>query len=457
MRSIPFKVICCVGMNDASFPRTTFLPSWNLIAAHPRKGDRSLEREDRYLFLEALLSARERLFISFCGQSVRDNRDAVPSVVVQELLACIDNGFFSDDIDATGDRATKKARDIVLVRHRLQPWSRAYFTGNDRLFTYSKTNRQAAAAFASSHVSAAVHEFRTQTLLPLSDDHGDIPLDSLIAFLKHPARFFCERRLGMVLDSHEEALEENECFTLTGLEKYRLSQELVERFLDRGTSQEAFRRFSAEGSLPHGAIGDSQFDALAAEARHFAESIAPRVSRESAKPDISIDMPVGSYRVTGVINGNFDVGHIRYRYSPNTLPDLLALWVEHCVLTIRSPMPSFFFGKDERWRFDPPTDPQGDLLRIIELYHEDLTRPLCFFPKTSFAYADRVIRKEMEAKTAFDRALESWRGSDYAPGEQEDPWNWFCFKGHLAHDEYFIRPALTVWKSLFNCLRKGEL
>ena len=86
MRSIPFKVICLIGMNDGAFPRTDRHLSFDLMAQKPRLGDRSLRADDRYLFLETLLSARERLHISYVGQSIRDNSEAPPSVLVSELL-----------------------------------------------------------------------------------------------------------------------------------------------------------------------------------------------------------------------------------------------------------------------------------------------------------------------------------------------------------------------------------
>jgi len=73
MRSIPFKVIGLIGMNDDAYPRQTQLLSFDLIARNPRPGDRSRRKDDRYLFLEAILSAREKLYISYIGQSIQDN------------------------------------------------------------------------------------------------------------------------------------------------------------------------------------------------------------------------------------------------------------------------------------------------------------------------------------------------------------------------------------------------
>src|SRR5690606_18064762 len=72
MRSIPFKIVCVLGLND-SFPRHTSSFSWNLITTNPRIGDHCLQQEDRYLFLESILSARDIFYISYIGQSPHDN------------------------------------------------------------------------------------------------------------------------------------------------------------------------------------------------------------------------------------------------------------------------------------------------------------------------------------------------------------------------------------------------
>ena len=62
MRSIPFKVIGLIGMDGDAFPRQPKAPDFDLIARHPEPGDRSPRNDDRYLFLEALISAREKLY-----------------------------------------------------------------------------------------------------------------------------------------------------------------------------------------------------------------------------------------------------------------------------------------------------------------------------------------------------------------------------------------------------------
>ena len=86
MRSIPFKVVCLLGMNDGVYPRTLPPLGFDLMAQQVKRGDRSRRDDDRYLFPEAILSAQQRLYISFIGRSIQDNSLRYPSVLVTELL-----------------------------------------------------------------------------------------------------------------------------------------------------------------------------------------------------------------------------------------------------------------------------------------------------------------------------------------------------------------------------------
>ena len=86
MRSIPFEIVGLIGMSDDAYPRSHRPVGFDLMAHSFRRGDRSRRQDDRYLFLETLLSARRCLYLSYVGQSIRDNTTLPPSVLVGELL-----------------------------------------------------------------------------------------------------------------------------------------------------------------------------------------------------------------------------------------------------------------------------------------------------------------------------------------------------------------------------------
>lgn len=87
MRSIPFKVIAVLGLNDGEFPRQRQPLGFDLMAKNPvMLGDRSRRGDDRYLFLEAIISARHALYLSYQGRNIKNNNEKQPSLVLKELM-----------------------------------------------------------------------------------------------------------------------------------------------------------------------------------------------------------------------------------------------------------------------------------------------------------------------------------------------------------------------------------
>ena len=112
MRSIPFRAVCLLGLDDTAFPRHERPPGFDLAAQRPRRGDRTLREDDRYLFLEALLSARETLYLSYAGLSVRDNTESPPSVLVSELLDYLARHFALPKTSCSSTACSRSAQRI---------------------------------------------------------------------------------------------------------------------------------------------------------------------------------------------------------------------------------------------------------------------------------------------------------------------------------------------------------
>jgi exodeoxyribonuclease V gamma subunit len=209
MRSIPFKIICLVGMNNDAYPRDFQPLNFDLMARDPQPGDRSRRNDDKYLFLEAILSARQTFYISYVGQSIQDNSSLPPSVLVSELLDTIDKSF-----RVSG----RSPLDQIVIRHRLQAFSPWYFRSGSGLFSYSVDNMLANTAAKKEPPAFAVAR------IPLSPEetaeYQKLDLDTLGRFFNNPTRFFVQRRLGIFLDDKSALIEDRENFVLMSLEKY---------------------------------------------------------------------------------------------------------------------------------------------------------------------------------------------------------------------------------------------
>jgi exodeoxyribonuclease V gamma subunit len=248
MRAVPFRVVCLLGMNDGDFPRRTSQADFDLLAlpGMARPGDRSRRDDDRYLMLEALLSARDKLYLSWVGRNVRDNSEQPASVLVAQLRDYLKNGWNLD----LSERTTE---------HALQPFSRRYFERGG-LLTYAGEWRTAHGQDEEAGGVDALPPYEIEPGLVLK-------LGELAAFLRQPARYFFRRRLGVVFADAAVVGEDEEPFSLDALERYFIEDHLLDDSgpveAHNGTSTAEVRtalnsraeRLAREGVLPIGLMG----------------------------------------------------------------------------------------------------------------------------------------------------------------------------------------------------------
>ena len=124
MRSLPFQVICVLGLRDGVFPRPDRPVEFDLMRRAWRPGDPRKGDEDRYLFLETLLCARRRLYLSYVGRDLRGNAERQPSVLLRELLDAIDQRYTPTPTAETGPGQDPEPFSKRLIRVApLQPFS----------------------------------------------------------------------------------------------------------------------------------------------------------------------------------------------------------------------------------------------------------------------------------------------------------------------------------------------
>jgi exodeoxyribonuclease V gamma subunit len=441
MRSIPFKIICLLGMSSDAYPRHVTRPGFDLMAAAPRMGDRSQRNDDRYLFLEAILSARKKLHISYVGQDPQDNSKTVPSVLVSELMDYIERGFALPG---------KEILDHVLVRHRLQPFSPTYFAGTPSFFSYSEENCEAARAFLSPREAPPL--FITPGPDPSAFPHETIQLADLIRFYANPARFLLRQRLKIELATDTLRLEDTEPFFLDGLDRYLLGERLVNGQVAGVDQETILDAASASGVLPHGTVGLCIRDEIRTETKVFARQLA-RWIKEPLEP-LQLETEVAGVRVVGRITNRFPKGLIQYRFTHVRGRDLLRLWLCHLLFCRCGPdsseKRSLLFGKDDAFAFEPIPGGERSLEDLVLIFERGLVKPVHFFPDTSFSYAKAVIERNTSQEAAMAAARRVWQTeSERWGGESDDAYYRRCFEGEDPLDVEFRDLALTVFEPLF--------
>ncbi|WP_422422474.1 exodeoxyribonuclease V subunit gamma [Pseudomonas sp. GZD-222] len=254
MRAIPFKVVCLLGMNDGDYPRAQQPLDFDLMGSDYRPGDRSRREDDRYLLLEALLSARDQLYVSWVGRSIRDNSERPASVLIGQLRDHLAAGWrLSGAKDGDTLDGGEQLLHALTVEHPLQPFSARYFHKGSSLFSYAREWRTL-------HLPAEEQAKVDHELPPYSSDEA-LSLTLLQDFLRHPVRHFFSQRLKVFFESLEAPLADEEPFVLDALQRYSVSESLLAAALaapgdaDQALGTQA-RRLQGSGMLPLAGFGE---------------------------------------------------------------------------------------------------------------------------------------------------------------------------------------------------------
>ncbi|WP_051408817.1 exodeoxyribonuclease V subunit gamma [Syntrophorhabdus aromaticivorans] len=450
MRSIPFRVVALMGMNSSAYPREYRPVGFDLMAHDPRPGDRSLRDEDRYLFLEAILSARDYLYVSYVGQSIRDNNEMPPSVLVSELTDYIDQGFEMSDGTAAFDHVAKK--------HRLQPFSPVYFSGDTRLFSYSHEDCEVATIRACDKTGPGPFIIKPLPKPPM--DSAEVSISELKRFYRNPARYFLNTSLGMYLGNGSVVPGKDESFEeLDALQEFKLREWLTEKALTNNDPGSYYNLTRAQGVLPPATPGRAAYQEIADEAMSFAENVRPRIDG-TRLPPLDIDITVDGFRITGRLDNIWPSKLVDYRcVDKDRAWHHLNVWIDHVVLNCVQkggyPRDSIFVRIGGAWRFNPVENVHEVLNKLVFHYQRGLRKPLRFFPQSSEIYAERCA-KGKGREDALKAARAAWEGSDYARGEGADPYLRLCF-GHVDPiDETFETIALEIFGPLIRCRGKSK-
>lgn len=457
MRGIPFKIICLLGMNEGVFPRRSHDLSWDLIRKSPRKGDRLIETEDRYLFLETLLSARDLFYVSYTGQSIQNDSEMHPSVCVEELLDYIDAHITinSNDLGPSSPSSadTISMRSHITFRHRLHAFNPANFSTLNPLPSFRKSSLAGARKLLAD--KEVTLPFFREKLPDPQPDLCNITISDLTAFYKNPCKYLLSNRLNIFFPDFDEELKTTEAFDIKGLEKYSLSELLLDECLsDKKTEADLQNYYKALNLLPHGNFGSVTFSDLYSDVRLFSETLST-YTNNNRLDDLQIDYRSFSpLTVCGELSSIFSDYQLLYRNATEKPKYLLEAWISHLFLiTCKSasyPNKTLLISKDAVTEFGPVSNAQELINDLLATYLRGCKEPLHFFAQSSFNYAELVHVKNKDPQDAFKTVYKSWYYDTYSTYDREsdDPYIKCALAAQEPLDKRFVEMASVVYKPL---------
>ncbi len=382
LRTIPFRVACVLGLSEGEFPRNDKESSLDRLANRRLRGDRLLRADDRYLFLELIMSVEERLILSYVGRSVQDNSRRPPSVVVSELVHVLDRML----------EGTTEPVEAFVQEHPLQPFSPRYFEGKEpHLISRSREDFEGALVCARGRgpVELGSDQLLLRSVQPVSTVH----LRELESFLKNPSRFFL-RGIGVVIDDEIMTLSDREPVELSALDRYFFGEKLLAGL----TGEQPFdlRLSELRGHFPGGASGRALSVELDAECRAiFREIRALTGDLSPERVDVRLELPGAT--LEGTVPLVFPNVHVHSTYGQARAGRLLSTWIRHlCLSGSGRVLSSAFVGRSKEGvaihEFAPldPAEAREKLASLLALYLEGRKEPLRFDAAAALAVAEKA-------------------------------------------------------------------
>ena len=436
MRAVPFRVVCLLGMNDGDYPRRTSGADFDLLAlpGMARPGDRSRRDDDRYLMLEALLAARDKLYISWVGRNVRDNSVQPASVLVAQLRDYLAAGWKFDPASLT-------------TQHALQPFSRRYFEQGG-LLTYAGEWRAAHATTAEIDTGS-----EADALAPFELDPGfRLTLRELASFVRQPVKHFFRRRLSVVFADSARLGEDEEPFALDGLQRFVVENAMLEDAMledampgdVRASLAARAERLAREGVLPIGLLGRQWqrqlVDALLPVRRTWLglcqqyPQAFDKLALELHYGDVVLEDWLDQLRSDGA-DGKVWLLSIssKVKDKKNHLrgDKLIGLWLRQlAAAAVNFPVSGVLVARDAILRMAPldPDAARATLHGLFALWREGMNRPLPTACKTALA-----LLQDGDPRSTYDGGFQIagecddlclarlW--PDYASLASEEAWN----------------------------------
>lgn len=438
MRSIPFKVIAILGLNDGQYPRQQNPISFDLMASTQTKlGDRSRRGDDRYLFLEALISARDSLYLSFQGRDIRNNEARQPSLILKELMDYLTQGY--------GWQLSLESADSNHSQLQVNPlhaFSEQAYQGKWPSFDQYWCRLI--------YPQAEQHQESPQTLANQSPDNQkdetaeneqattkqlvELDIETLVSFFADPLAYYARQQLNLNLNDYQLVLDDVEPFSVNVLDEYLLRQSFCQQMLAAEQTQTSMaeqtltdltRQISLSGRLPESPLKQQVIE----NSQALSELIVEKLKAQT-QLNQRIEIELNGYLLSTQINiakpsepANDELSEqisssdcalqiVVWRAAVRKAKDDIRLWLNHllaCIYYQNSAKPTQISStgvflntkKEDVSQVLLPGDISCDeainhLQNILKLWQQGLASPSIYYADLAKTYLGKALNKKQK-------------------------------------------------------------
>ncbi len=451
MRSVPYRLVCLVGMDDERFPRLSRSDGDDLLATHEIVGDPDRAAEDRQLLLDAVMAAGDHLLITYSGRDELTNAKFPPAVPIAEL---------SDVLRAmVGENGVR----TLTTRHPLQAFSRANFVagklGVAGPWSFDPMQLDGAVAVQEGPRRPPELDLRPSRL-ELVDPAS---LADMIAFFQHPARWYLRKHLQFSIPSVPEAVDDTLGVDVNALEAWALKDRILAGVSAGGDVAGVAAHIRASDSLPPGDLGEDDLSAAVTQASALWDLAVAAGFMPKRHIQFAGEVGVGDRTIEGKVDADPVAGHLAtLTASRLAARRRIEAACELAFLSALLPETSWravLIGRADSGRglrvvtFGPIGDSATSrltlatelLTELLDIYAAGHAGPVPLPPNTAYAWQRGLSRGRGEA---FRVANDAWVRDRFSP-ESADPANAMVFGDLVGIDELlngeFVDYARKLW------------
>jgi exodeoxyribonuclease V gamma subunit len=380
LRSIPFRVVCLVGMSEDAFPRSDSRPSFDLTREARLPGDRNKRDDDRHAFLQAILCARDRLIITYGAPSGSSRTEANPSPVVWELCETA-NRYYQQP----GGEPVLEA-----TSHPLHAFDSAYFDGGELPQSASERYLQIAQALSERAVERAPVELGAERVGP----EQKVSVGELTSWLWNPIESFIDKVL-LARFGGFELYEPTSAITKIGGREAAIVGNGALRAGLRGDALAEY--LAAAPEFPDGTWGALQRHTLAREIAALNARMDEVQGASETRSEL-LSVGLGEVVLEGRVDGLGSDQRVLKRFTRPEGKAELTSWIEHLLVEVAGeagtgrPTRLVLRGDEtqaSQVSFRVPGDARKLLEDLLAIYQSCQEAPLPLVGPVSRAFAKR--------------------------------------------------------------------